>query len=76
MKDDPNLFFMKQKYDVLNFLIDLAPKTHRLLINNPDASRVAIRRSLLNSNPAGLALRKFLPWLMVHLGRESEIIRF
>jgi hypothetical protein len=72
VKNDGNLFFIKQRYDVLNFLPD---KTLRLLANNPNASTRAIRRSLKTSHPGREALMKFLPWMLVHLGRENEIIR-
>lgn len=74
-KGDRKLFFIKQKHDVLNFLLSLSEKTCRLLLKNPDASTTAIRRSLKTSHPKKEALKKLLPWILVHLGRQNEIHR-
>ena len=75
VKDDRNLFFIKQKHDVLAFLLSLSEKTFLLLNNHPDASTMAIRRSLKTSHPEKEARNKLLPWILVHLGRENEIHR-
>lgn len=75
VKDDGKLFFIKQNHDVLAFLSSLSERTFRLLINNPDANTIAIRRSLKTSHPEKEALKKLLPWILVHLGRQNEIHR-
>jgi hypothetical protein len=73
VKGNRKLFFIKQEHDVLAFLLNLSEKTFLLLSNNPDASTIAIRRSLKTSHPEKQALEKLLPWVLVHLGRENEI---
>ncbi len=73
VKGDSKLFFIKQKYDVLAFMLNLSEKTYLLLSKNPDASSTAIRRSLKKSHPERQALKKLLPWVLVHLGRQNEI---
>jgi hypothetical protein len=75
VKDDRKWLFIKQKHDLLAFLLSLSEKTFRLLNNNPDASTTAIRRALKTSHPEKEALKKLMPWVLVHLGRQNEIHR-
>lgn len=75
VKDDRKLLFIKQKHDVLAFLPYLSEKTFLLLSKNPDASTTAIRRSLKTSHPKKDEVKKLLPWVLVHLGRQNEIHR-
>jgi hypothetical protein len=75
IKDDRKWFFIKQKHDLLAFMDFLSEKTFRLLNKNPDASTTAIRRALKTSHPEKEALKKLMPWVLVHLGRQNEIHR-
>ena len=75
VKDNSKLFFIKQKSNVLNFLQELSVETFHLLSNNPDANNKAIRRSLKMSHLEKEALKKLLPWVLAHLGRQNKIHR-
>jgi len=72
VRKDENLFFIKQKNSIIPFLPD---KTVDLLNRNANAGRKGIRDSLKASDSDEDALKKLLPWVLVHLGRENEIIR-
>jgi len=69
------LFFIKQNRDVLNILENLSPKTFRLLVKRPGSRITSIRCALETSHPDKEALKKVMPWLLVHLGRQKEIER-
>jgi len=69
VKDDKNLLFIKQKQDILSFLPD---RTVKLLMRNPNANNKAIRDSLKASHSDEDHLKKFLPWVLVHLGRDGD----
>lgn len=69
---DEKLSFIKKKTDVIPFLPDA---TLELLIKKPDAGLKAIMDSLKTSFPDQDAFEKRAPWILVHLGKENEIIR-
>jgi hypothetical protein len=75
VRNDDNLLFIKQRYDIRNFLLDKHEKTFLLLTRNPNADNKAIRDSLKACHPDEDCLKKFLPWVLVHLGRQNEIIK-
>jgi hypothetical protein len=72
VRNDEGLFFIKQKHDVFNFLPDEAVD---LLTKKPSAGIKAIRHSLKASHLDEDAVKKLLPWVLVHLGRKNEIVR-
>lgn len=67
---DDNLSFIKQKHNILNILPD---DTLSLLVNNSNASIKAIRHSLEASQQDKEAIEKFLPWILIHLGRKKYV---
>jgi hypothetical protein len=75
VRNDEHLVFLKQKYDVLNFLLDTDEKTLGLLTRKPNADNKAIRDSLRACHPDEDRVKKVLPWALVHLGRQKEIVR-
>ncbi len=72
VRNDENLAFIKQKHDILNFL---EKRTLNLLTRNPNADNKAIRDSLKASHSDEDRLKKFLPWVLVHLGKQNEVIK-
>lgn len=69
---DDDLFFIKQAIDDVHFLPD---KTIDMLLNRPDATKEDIENSLKAANFDEDALKKWLPWFLVHIGRQDEITR-
>ena len=75
VRNDKNLVFVKQKHDILKILLDTDEKAFLLLIRNPDADNKAIRDSLKACHSDEDRLKKVLPWVLVHLGKQKEIIK-
>ncbi|MGA2517793.1 MAG: hypothetical protein ABSG44_14745 [Thermodesulfobacteriota bacterium] len=72
IKQDSSLYFVKQKVDILSLLPE---NTQKLLLNKPKASIKTIRHSLMASLKDNMKVDKFLPWILVHLGKDNEISR-
>ncbi|MGA3207963.1 MAG: hypothetical protein ABSE05_09055 [Syntrophales bacterium] len=70
---DESLLFIKQKWNIVNFL---PAEAVDLLTKNPNAQRKTIRHSLKASHPDEEALEKLSQWVYVHLGRQNKIIRY
>lgn len=75
IRNDKNLLFIKQKYNILNFLLDKYEKTYVLLNRNPNADNKAILDSLKACDSDKDRLKKVWPWVLVHLGRQKEIVK-
>lgn len=69
VKDDENLLFVKQKQDILNFL---PHRTLKVLTRNPNADNKAIWDSLKALHSDEDRLKKFLPWVLIHLGIDGD----
>ncbi len=69
---DDDLFFIKQSIDVVHFLPD---NTIDMLLSRPDATKEDIENSLKDANFDEDALKKWLPWFLVHMRRQDEITR-
>ena len=72
---EEDLFFIKQEKEI-DFALRLLPrKTINILSSNPNASRKSIVNTLKASCSNKEILNKVLPLILVHLGKENEIIR-
>jgi hypothetical protein len=71
VRNDENLAFIKRKDGILSFLPD---RTLKLLMRNSNADNKAIRNSLKASCSDEDHLKKFLPWVLVHLGKQNEVM--
>lgn len=68
---DEKLSFIKKKTS----MPFLPSETLDLLLKKPNIGRKAIMNSLKASFPDKDAFEKMAPWILVHLGKENEIIR-
>ena len=72
---EEDLFFIKQENE-LGFACHLLPReTLDILSRNPNASRKSIVNTLEASCSDKEILNKVLPLILIHLGKENEIIR-
>jgi hypothetical protein len=69
-----DLIFIKQKPNILNFLLGKYEKTYLLLSRNSNANNKAIRNSLKACDSDKDALDKLSPWISLHHGTQKEII--
>ena len=69
------LYFIKNTNGNSAAIAKLPYKTVGLLIDKPNASRKTIVNSLKESYPDPDAAKKMIPWLLVHLEKEFDIIR-
>jgi hypothetical protein len=70
VKKDQNLLFIKQEFDITSLLPD---NLQKLIFNKSNASVKSIRKVLEVSLKDKEEIDKYLPWILVHMGKEKEI---
>jgi len=69
---DENLSFIKKKTTIMPYL---PPETLDLMLREPTAGRKAVKDSLKASFPDQDALEKRASWILIHMGKQTKIIR-
>jgi hypothetical protein len=70
VRENKGIYFIKQKCDITSLLPD---NTQKLILNKPSVGIRSIRRSLEVTIKDKDRINKYLPWILVHMGKENEI---